>query len=168
MPIPPGHAAQRKGASAHTVFPLDVPQELRHAPLQDDHLDGRDTFSSQTSIDSLEHLLFLVRGDEDPSFPVRVRLRKLPGLVFGYELVPLAKHTLATRVYLRRIGPIVPGCGLQLFGPLGPSHLSEYSWRLDDLGTTNDAQRKPASFWNHRKQEEREILGHRGLPPASA
>ncbi|KAH8627923.1 hypothetical protein IG631_17691 [Alternaria alternata] len=131
-------------------------------------LSSWNTLSSKAGVDPLQHLFFLVRGDEDPSFPVRVRLRKLPGLVFGYELVSLAKHTLATRAYLRRIGPIVPGCGLQLFGPLAPSHLSEYSWRLGDLGTTNDAQRKPASFWNHREQEKQEILGHRGLPPASA
>ena len=128
MPLPPGHTAQQAvRLSAHTVFPLNVPEELRHAPLEDYHLDGRDTFSSQTSIDSLEHLLFLVRGDEDPSLPVWMRFCKLPGLVFGYKLVSLATHTLANRGHLRRTGPIVPGCGLQLFGPLGPSHLSECS-----------------------------------------
>ena len=119
---------------------------MRYSPLQNNHLDWRDTFSLQAGIDSLQHLLFLVRGDEDPSFPVRVRLRKLPGLVFGYELVSLAKHTLATRAYLRRIGPIVPGCGLQLFGPLAPSHLSEYSCSMSTPGQ------------QHRSRKGREIL----------
>ena len=84
-------------AFAHTVFSLNVSEQLRYSPLQDYHLDWRDPFSSQSSIYSFQHLFLLVRGDEDPSFPVGMRLCELSGLVFRYKLVSLAKRTSAAK-----------------------------------------------------------------------
>ena len=80
------------GALAHTVFSLNISEELGDSPLQDNHFDGRDAFGPQSTIYSLQHLLLLVRRNKYPSFPVCVRLCELPGLVFRNELVLLAHH----------------------------------------------------------------------------
>lgn len=87
---------------ALTELPLDIPQQLRHPPLEYNHLYGAYTLSLQSSVDALKHTFLLVRGDQYPPRPVFVRLGQLLRLVLGYKLVALAvvgtRHRASTYI----------------------------------------------------------------------
>lgn len=75
-----------------TIFPLDVPQQLRNPPLQNNHLNRRYALGRQPCVYSLQHSLFLVCRNEDPSHPVGMRFGKLSRLVLRDELPRWLAH----------------------------------------------------------------------------
>lgn len=159
----------KAGAIARTVFALDVPQELRNPPLQYDHFDCWYAFSLQPTVDPCEHLLLLIRRYQDPSCPILVCICELLRFVLGYELLSSVprfasiRH-LATHVEPVPLFPIVP-CG----GPgLVDSCIYPYAHVRMSTPGRQDCGEQAVRFWDHKKPEEQEILGHRGRPPASA
>lgn len=73
-------------AFARTVFALDVPQELRDSPLQNDHFDWRYALGLQSTINSCSQSFLLIRGYQDPSCPLLVSVGELLRFLLRYEL----------------------------------------------------------------------------------
>jgi hypothetical protein len=153
----------RVGISLRTVFALDVPQELRDSPLQDNHFNWRYAFGLQSTIDPLQHLFFLVCGYQDPPRPLLVCVRKLLRFVLGYELVSLVQRFASSRLPSTHIEtvplfPVVPRGGPGLIDScVNPNTHIRVSTQISDA-----VRGEAVSFWNHKKPEEQENLGLSG------
>jgi hypothetical protein len=108
-----------------TVFTLDVPQELRYSPLQDNHLDWWYSLGLQPAIDPFQQSMLLVRGYKYPSRPFLMSVGELFRFVFGYELFrQLHAQYETTPCSLHKTCPIALCCAPQRPGPRSLSRLS--------------------------------------------
>lgn len=98
--------SDERGEVKRTVFALDVSQELRHPPLQDDHLNWWYSLGLQTTINPFQQPMLFVRRYQYPSRPFFMSVSELFRFVLRYELLrqPSARF-VTTLCDLHRIDP---------------------------------------------------------------
>lgn len=108
-----------------TVFALDVPQELRYSPLQDDHLDRWYSLGLQPAIDPFQQSMLLVRGYKYPSCPFLMSVGEHLRFIFRYVLFgQLHARYETTPCSLHKTCPIALCCAPQRPEPRSLSRLS--------------------------------------------